>query len=135
MPELFKPVHNSRTELNQVYFWTSTIKDWIPLLKFENFAQLIIDIWSGQVPKGQIILYGFVIMPNHLHVLWELIKLNGKEMPHASFNKVTAHEIVKVLKKNNPELLGSFYVNDKERKFRIWQRDPLAILMDTKEKN
>ncbi len=59
---------------------------------------------------------------------------NGKEMPHASFNKFTSHMIVKDLKLNSPELLPLFKVEDGERNFRIWQRDPLAILMDSREK-
>ncbi len=51
--------------------------------------------------KGFITVYGFVIMPNHLHFLWEMLKMNGKEMPHASFNKATAHGILKDLKANH----------------------------------
>jgi len=26
-------------------------------------------------------IYGYVIMPNHIHVLWEQLKMNGKETP------------------------------------------------------
>lgn len=62
------------------------------------------------------------------------MSLNGKEMPHASFNKATAHLIVKDLKANHEKVLAHFKVEEKERSFRIWQRDPLAVHMDTKEK-
>jgi putative transposase len=120
--------------LDEVYYWTSTVKDWKHLLKPEKYKELIIDIWRDQVYKKQVIVYGFVIMPNHLHVLWELVSMNGKEMPHASFNKATAHEIVKDLKIHHPKVLPLFKVEDKERSYRIWQRDPLAVLMDSKEK-
>jgi len=120
--------------LGDVYFWTDTINDWNHLLKPDKYKQLILDIWRIQVEKRLIIIYAFVIMPNHLHVLWELRSMNGKEMPHASFNKATAHLITKDLKENHPADLPPFKVKDKERSYRIWQRDPLAILMDSKQK-
>ncbi len=60
--------------------------------------------------------------------------MNGKEMPHASFNKATAHLIVKDLKNNHPVVLSHFKVEEKEREYRIWQRDPLAVLIDNKTK-
>lgn len=59
---------------------------------------------------------------------------NGRELPHASFNKFTSHMILKDLKKNHPEVLSLFKVEEAESDYRIWQRDPLAILMNTKQK-
>jgi REP element-mobilizing transposase RayT len=37
-------------------------------------------------------------MPNHLHLIWQQNKLNGKETPQGSFLKYTAHEFLKRLK-------------------------------------
>ncbi|MFN3405951.1 MAG: transposase [Cytophagaceae bacterium] len=73
-------------------------------------------------------------MSNHIHILWELTRLNWKELPNTSFNKATAHIIVNDLQSNHPNVLEKFSVNEKERSYRIWQRDPLAILMDRKDK-
>ena len=134
MDNLFKPVRNSAIELGRVYFWTSTVKDWKLLFKTDKYKKLIVDQLKSQVDKKQIIVYGFVIMPNHVHFIWQLLQMNGKEMPHASFSKATAHEIVKDLKRQHINVLPHFAVSDKERSFRIWQRDPLAILMDTEHK-
>ncbi|MDQ3536795.1 MAG: hypothetical protein M3421_14345 [Bacteroidota bacterium] len=61
-------------------------------------------------------------MPNHIHLVWELITKNGKEMPNASFNKAVGHGIIKDLKQNHPLVLPYFEVEEKERKYRIWQR-------------
>jgi hypothetical protein len=30
-------------------------------------------------------------MDNHIHVLWEQLKMNGKETPKESFEKFTGH--------------------------------------------
>ena len=125
---------NSTMHLNEVYLWTATIKDWKNLLSPEKYKQLVVDTLAQLVTKKQIRVYGFVIMPNHVHLIWELPAKNGKEMPHASFNKAIGHLIVKNLKKNNPNILPYFEVNERERRYRIWQRDPLAVLMDSRMK-
>ena len=83
-------IRNSRISLNEVYFWTDTIKDWKHLLKNEKYKEIIIDELQCLVNLNKIAVYGFVIMPNHLHFLWEMLNKNGKEMPHTSFNKWTA---------------------------------------------
>jgi len=120
-------------KLDELYFWTTTINDWKNLLKPDKYKELIISIWKDLTDKGLVTIYGFVIMPNHVHVLWKLNKLNGKEMPHASFNKASAHEIRKDLVKYHPNVLPHLQVNESDRSYRIWQRDPLAILIDSKK--
>ena len=125
---------NSRMEYDKVYFWTDTIKDWNPILSQDKYKEIIISSWRELVKRGMVIVYGFVIMPNHLHVIWELKEPNGKEMPHASFNKFTSHKILSILKSCDALLMMKFKVNEQERSYRIWQRDPLAILMDSRNK-
>jgi putative transposase len=126
---------NSRMDFDEVYFWTDTIKDWKHLLKQDKYKTLIISSWQQQlVERGKIIIYGFVIMPNHLHLIWEMKEPNGKEMPHASFNKFTSHQILKDLKANHTSVLSYFKVNEPKREYRVWQRNPLAVLMDSKAK-
>ena len=134
MSDLFKARRNSSLDLNEVYFWTSTVKDWKHLLEPDKYKQIISDNLQMLVDRGLIKVYGFVIMPNHIHIIWELLKLNGKEKPHASFNKAVAHEILIDLKANHPQVLEHLRVDERERQYRVWQRDPLAILMDSQEK-
>lgn len=134
MPTHQNEIRNSHMELDQVYFWTSTVKDWRALFKNEKYIHFLLSSWKELVFREKICIYGFVIMPNHIHVIWEMLEVNGKEMPHASFNKFTSHLIVKDLKSNNSGLISAFKVEENDRDFRIWQRDPLAIWMDKKEK-
>ncbi|WP_229216501.1 transposase [Dyadobacter sp. 3J3] len=125
---------NSVMEFDQVYFWTDTIKDWKNLLRQDKYKELIISSWKELIRREQIAIYAFVIMPNHLHMVWEMKDLNGKEKPYASFNKFISHQILKDLRKNHPDVLPYFEVQDTERKYRFWQRDPLAVLIDSKIK-
>ncbi|MEM8965255.1 MAG: hypothetical protein AAGE93_02485 [Bacteroidota bacterium] len=117
---MFQPPRNSSLVLHEVYFWTATIKDWKLLLDQAKYKQVIVDTLTELTIRNLIRVYGFVIMPNHIHLLWELIAMNGKEKPHASLVKKTAHLIVKDLKLNHPRVLPYFKVNDRTRAFRIW---------------
>ena len=92
-------------ELERLYFSTATITKWQMLLKPDKYKKIIIDSLSFLVHKNKIHVYGFVIMPNHVHFIWELLALNGKEMPHASFFKYQSHVIQKDLKKHHPMIL------------------------------
>lgn len=134
MTNNYSPIRNSRMDLNEIYFWTDTIKDWKNLLKKESYKELIIEQLQWLKERNKIEIYAFVIMPNHLHFIWEMKELNGKEMPHASFNKWTSSNFLKDLKINHPQILPYFVEKTKERNHRFWIRDPLAILMDTKQK-
>lgn len=131
---LFKYTRKSSMSLDNVYFWTKTIKDWKSLLKKDKYKKSVVDTLRELTERKFIIVYGFVIMPNHLHLTWEMKNKNGKEMPHASFNKKTSHLWRIDLMENHPLVLAHFTVDEKERKYRFWQRDALAVLMNTREK-
>ncbi|HXA02926.1 MAG TPA: hypothetical protein VNW99_13105 [Cytophagaceae bacterium] len=120
--------------LNEVYFWTDTIKDWKHLLKKDRYKELVIEQLLWLKLRNKIAVYGFVIMPNHLHLIWESLEKNGKEMPHASFNKWTSSNFLIDLRKNHQQVLTFFEEKTSERNYRFWQRDPLAVLMDSREK-
>jgi REP element-mobilizing transposase RayT len=118
-------------ELNNLYFYTATIVEWKHLLKSDNYKDIIIGSLKYLVDNKKIAVYGFVIMPNHLHLIWELLELNGKESPHASFMKFTSHSILKDLRKNDPSWLKEFEVELTTRNHQFWQRDALPIHLYT----
>ncbi len=127
-------LRNSRLLMNEVYFWTDTIKEWSRLLEEDTYKNIIIDCWRNLITRNKIQIYGFVIMPNHIHVVWEMIDKNGKEMPHASFNKFTSHQFLEKIRSTNNQNLSKFKETDIDRKHRFWQRDPLAIQLNSKSK-
>ena len=100
MPDLnyFQRPRKSNMVLGEVYFWTNTVKDWKHLFYPDKYKQRLTETLQKLKQQGFIKIYGLVIMPNHIHLLWELLQKNGREMPHTSFNKITGHEIIKDLK-------------------------------------
>ena len=59
--------------------------------------------------------------------------MNGKEFPKNSFEKFTAHKFRKKLMLENTGELEKFRVPAKDREYNFWQRDPLAILVFSRE--
>jgi len=114
----------SHTELGKIYFWTATIHKWYNLLESNKNKQIIIDSLKFLSDKNFITVYSFVIMPNHIHLIWQLNKLNGRESPNASFLKFTGHELFKHLKDERKHSL--YKVEKMNKEHEIWQRDPLA---------
>ena len=123
----YKGHRNSYTELNEIYFWTITIKEWIHLLKTDDYKLLIIDSLKWLCDNKLVKIYGYVIMPNHIHLLWDQLKMNGKEFSKNSFEKFTAHRFQKKLQIGDHTTLNKFKVNASDRNYNFWQRDPLAI--------
>ncbi len=66
-------------------------------------------------------------MPNHVHFIWQMLEMNGKEMPHISFLKFTAHAFKKHLKLHNPKHPELFRADAINKEYEFWQRDSLAF--------
>lgn len=81
-------------ELNQTYFYTATILNWNHLLRNDKYKMIIIDSWKYLVDKNLVTIYAYVIMPNHIHVIWRFLNKTTKEMPHAAFHKFTGHQFL-----------------------------------------
>jgi putative transposase len=130
---IFTKTRNSVMELNEVYFWTATISKWRHLLKEDRYKKIIVDSLEYLSNQNKVKVYAFVVMPNHMHMLWEMLELNGKENPYESFLKYTAHQFQKLLKSSNSEEYKLYNVDEVTRKQRYWKRDPLAIRILSRE--
>ncbi|MEO6730115.1 MAG: hypothetical protein ABIN01_02775 [Ferruginibacter sp.] len=95
--EFLQP-RKSHTSIGEIYFWTATIHKWLHLLESDSNKQLIICYLNKQSDEGFITVYAFVIMPNHIHLIWQQNKLNGKETRKGSLLKYTGHQFLKTLK-------------------------------------
>lgn len=112
-------VRKTQTENNKIYFCTFTCYNWLPLFEITNLYEKIFNWFDLLANKGNKIL-GFVIMPNHLHLLIYLTdnKINLNQII-SNGKRFMAYEIIKRLKENeNKELLDklSNSVIERERK-------------------
>jgi putative transposase len=112
---------------NPVQFYTATILEWKYLLKSNTYKQIIIDSLAFLVREKRVKIYGFVIMDNHIHLIWQGTDLHSLKHSQLSFMKFTAQQIKFDLEKNQPDALSQFYVEAKDRKFQFWKRNSLSI--------
>lgn len=120
-------------ELQKVYFYTATILKWQKLLQPDKYKQLVIDSLRFLTQQGKITVFAFVIMPNHIHLIWRMLEKNGKEMPYASFKKFTGHALLKDLREHHPQVLPFFESTENSRQYHFWERESLAVELYTPE--
>jgi putative transposase len=120
----------SYIELGKIYFWTATINKWQRLLEDDDYKDVIINSLAHLSDKKLIDVFAFVIMPNHIHLIWRINANNGKETTQGSFLKFTAHEFRKMLFTKNGQL-SKYFVKASNKQHEFWQRDSLAIHLFT----
>ena len=110
-------LRKSNTAINEIYFWTATIHKWMPLLESNLNKQIIVDSLKYLSDKKLINVYAFVIMPNHIHLIWQQNDLNGKETPKGSLLKYSAHLFLKQLKANGNSIYYEVNEANKNMKY------------------
>jgi REP element-mobilizing transposase RayT len=119
--------------MNYPFFYTATILEWKHLLKLDKYKQIIIDSLAFLCNQNKVKVYGFVIMPNHIHLIWQINSKYSLDKIQQSFMKYTAQQIKADLTINHPLVLEKFKVSAKDRKYQIWERNPLSIQLFSKE--
>jgi putative transposase len=114
-------------------FFTATILDWKHLLADDNHKNIIIDSLQFMVSNKRIILNAFVIMNNHIHLIWQPCSGYTPSDIQASFMKYTAQQLKQSLIKNEQEIITEFKVNKYDRTYQFWKREPLSVALRTHE--
>ena len=120
----------STTDIGKIYFWTATINSWQNLLSDDLKKDIIVGSLKKLSDDKLITVYAFVIMPNHIHLIFRQNGLNGRETPKGSFLKFTAHSFLKLLKAEGKSKL--YEVDAANKKHEIWQRDSMGIEIFTR---
>ena len=117
------------TEYSQ--FFTASIKGFYKLLEHDKYKDIIINSLRFLVEDKRIKLYAFVIMPDHLHLIWQMQPLIHPQHVQRNFLKYTAQRIKHDLQKNHPELLSAFESDANDRTYQFWKRRALSIELRT----
>ena len=113
-------------ENDKIYFFTASILNWKPILFDSRLKSIIIDSLKFLFLEKAIKIYGFVIMPNHIHLI--IMPLDNPKFKNVqlSLMRFISQKIKFYLLDKSPEKLNDFLVNKKDRKYQIWQRNSLA---------
>jgi REP element-mobilizing transposase RayT len=111
-----------------LYFTTATILNWYPLLARESFKEIIIDAFRFCVTNKRATIWAFVIMDNHIHLVWQILPPHILHHVRQNMLKFTSQTIRnKLVDEKEDEVLNYFLVNKMDRKFQIWKKRPLSI--------
>jgi putative transposase len=108
-------------------FVTMTCLDWQPLLSEDSTKDIIVESLRFLCNANRISIYAFVIMSNHLHLIWQVLGDHKRKDVQRDFLKFAGQQILKKLQKGNSPLFAELQVNLKDRKFQVWQRNSLGI--------
>ena len=114
---------NSIFEPDRPHFLTCTVVDWLPMFCSPPIVQIILDSWAYLQANGRLVIYAYVIMVNHLHLVASATDLS-KEM--ASFKSFTARQIIDYLEDNDAhrvldQLAWHKQRHKKDREYQLWQ--------------
>ena len=114
-------------KLYHPHFFTATILGWQHLLQPEKYKNIIINSLRFLVTNNRVTIYCFVIMPNHIHIIWQMNDDILLENVQRDFLKYTAQQIKADLIENHPLVLDKFRVDKKDRKYQFWKHRPLSV--------
>lgn len=81
----------------KTHFITATVVDWIDVFTRKNYKDVVIDSLNYCIKNKGMILYGYVIMSNHIHLI---IQSKNGNLSHLirDFKKFTATTILKEIR-------------------------------------
>ncbi|MBS1687052.1 MAG: transposase [Bacteroidetes bacterium] len=117
-------------EPDATYFLTATILHWQPLLGHDAVKDILIQEWRHRVQLGHLKIYGFVIMPNHYHMILTIPSPHKPEDILRDIHKWTSRKMIQWLKEGH-DLLASCRVDAADRAYQIWERNSLPVRLYT----
>ena len=125
-------------EENGIYFTTHTIVEWIPVFMNKKYFQIIIESLKYCQKKKGLYIFGYVIMPNHFHLIAQT-KDNTKFQDVMRDMKIfTSKAIIKELEDDGQKLLlhvikKAAKNENRKHNHTIWQDKyhPQVIYTDT----
>ncbi|MCK5123051.1 MAG: transposase [Candidatus Pacebacteria bacterium] len=122
---------------NIAHFLTITIIEWIDVFTKPQYFQIIIDSLKYCQKNKGLLLYEFVIMTNHLHLVAKAKEKYKLSQIISDFKKHTTREILKELEKDNRRyilnLIKNSFSKKKDYQNQIWQRENYSEVIESEK--
>ena len=103
------------------------------VLATDQAKEIIVKSLKFLVDDGRIVLNGFVVMDNHIHIIWQPTIKYSLTQIQSSFLSHTAKALLAELTVSNASLKEKLIVNKNDRKYQVWKREPLSIELYTEK--
>jgi len=108
-------------------FITVTCLEWKPLLEDDRHKDIIISSLDFLSKEGRAMIYAFVIMSNHFHLIWQIMGEHKHDAVQRDFLKFTGQQVLKSFRNAGSAILSELIVNAKDRKRQVWERNSLGV--------
>src|SRR5262249_13910684 len=110
-------------EQSQPHFLTCTVVGWLPVFTRPETVQIVLDCWRFLQHHERMVLYGYAILENHLHLIASAADLS-KEVK--AFKSYTARRIIDLLETQRVQVLLDQLAFHKlrhkvESRYQLWQ--------------
>lgn len=113
-----------------LYFSTFTTLKWNPILEDDELKQIVTNSLQTLVNTKKVVIYGFVIMPNHIHLIWQMNEgVTCRDAQRELFEHTEDSIKFKVLMSNRV-IDPVFKPNVEGTDIRVWDRNGLSIHLD-----
>ncbi len=126
MPPLKLMIQITRSK--PCYYLTSVAHDRLPVFRLDLIKQIVCDAWCAARKSGEILIFAYVIMPDHSHVVTD----GHREISDVLrfLNGISAKRILDYLKENEFESsLKKLRQQEKRKGYKhsVWQHHPDAF--------
>jgi putative transposase len=90
---------------NHVQFFTAVCYDWLRLLDSDEAKLIVIESLKFRIAQGQVKVGAYVIMPNHIHIIWRIQNDFKLEDVQRDFLKFTAKKIIERIRQRDGQVL------------------------------
>ena len=112
-----------------LYFSTATIKGWKHLLKPDKYKTIITSSMTFLTEEDAVWFYAFVIIPNHIHWVWQMCGETVKSSVQQRMLKFVAKQIKADLEVHHPLVLAQFKSERKDREYQFFKDRPLSVAL------
>ena len=121
--------------MNELYpenwpqFYTATIQGWKHLLKEDKYKDVIVQSLKHLVENKKVKVNAFVIMDNHIHLVWQALHGYSLDGIQTSFKKHTSKQFIKLLSEDKN--IAQYEATLPDRKHHFWKRNSLGVELFT----
>ena len=108
--------------IQNTYFTTATIVQWRPMLETDTFKRIVTNSFEYLSRTRKVTIYAFVIMPNHIHVVWTITDGAHLKTVKHSLLSYTGHQFLKKIQRCDALALKYFRSFSADRRHQFWQR-------------
>src|SRR5438445_5016312 len=82
-------------EQSHPHFLTCTVVAWLPIFTRRETVQIILDSWRFLQKENRLVLYGYVILENHMHLIASAPNLSKTMKEFKSFTALRLLDCLK----------------------------------------